>query len=202
MQKPIPDTKWAFIKALVEVHQSSNSQSAFSISTATYMTFLYQPYRRFTILLSFFNAGNGQFSITVTNHAGQIRVNNINLMGCSTENGLLLLLVLVFLMFGSPGDIGLNPHFKTNPLDGQIVAIKCENHHFKVVKCIHASRSLFRHRTQVWIVVHSGVKYILKDSWVREDRIHNEVATLRRMKGHKGLEGHVPTLIYGWQHHH
>jgi hypothetical protein len=118
-------------------------------------------------------------------------------MGCSTENGLLLLSVLAFLMFGSPGDIGLDPHFEINPLDGQVVAIKCENRRFEVVKRVHALRSLFGRGTQVWIVVHSGLKYILKDSWVREDHIHNEVATLRRIKGHKGLEGHVPKLIYG-----
>jgi hypothetical protein len=109
-----------------------------SISTATYLTFLCQPHRRFTISLSFINAGNGQFSITVTDRAGQIRVNNIDLMGSSIENGLLLLSVLAFLMFGSPEDIGLDPHFEINPLNGQVVAIKCENRRFEVVKRIHA----------------------------------------------------------------
>jgi hypothetical protein len=198
LKKPIPDTKWAFVKALVGVHQSPNARLTYStVSTATYLTFLYQPHCRFTILLSFINAGNGQFSITVTDRAGQIRVNNIDLMGCSTENGLLLLSVLAFLMFGSPEDIGLDPHFEINPLDGQVIAIKCENRRFQVVKRIHALPSLFGRGTQVWIVVHGGVKYILKDSWVREDRIHNEVTHLHRMKGHKGLEGRVPTLIHG-----
>ena len=199
LQKPIPDTKWAFVKALVEVPQSPTARltSYSTISTTAYLTFLYQPHRRFTILLSFINAGNGQFSITVTDRAGQIRVNNIDLMGCSTENGLLLLSVLASLMFGSPEDIGLDPHFEINPLDGQVVAIKCENRRFEVVKRIHALPSLFGRGTQVWIVVHRGVKYILKDSWVRENCIHNEVAHLQRMKDHKGLEGRVPTLIYG-----
>ena len=180
------------------MHQSPNARlTYYSISTATYQTFLHQPHRHFTILLTFINVGNGQFSITVTDRAGQIRVNNLDLMGCSAENGLLLLLVLVFLMFGSPEDIGLDPHFEINPLDGQVIAINCENRRFEVVKHIHALRLLFRRGTQVWIVVHSGVKYILKDSWVREDRNHDEVTALCRMKGHKGLEGHVPTLIYG-----
>ena len=195
LQKPIPDTGWAFVKALVDVHQSP--RLTYSISTATYLTFLHQPHRRFTISLSFINAGNGQFSITVTDRAGQLRVNNIDLMGSSTENGLLLLSVLAFLMFGGPEDIGLDPHFEINPLDGQAVAINCENRRFEVVKRIHALRSLFGRGTQVWIVVHSGVKYILKDSWVREDCIHDEVTALCRMKGHKGLEGCVPTLICG-----
>ena len=197
LQQPIPDTRWAFVKALVDVHQSPNARLTYSVSTATYLTFLHQPHRRFTISLSFINVGNGQFSITVTDRAGQIRVNNIDLMGSSTENGLLLLSVLAFLMFGRPEDIGLDPHFEINPFDGQAVAINCENRRFEVVKRIHALRSLFGRGTQVWIVVHSGVEYILKDSWVREDRIHNEVTALRRMKGHKGLEGCVPTLICG-----
>ncbi len=196
LQKRIPDTKWAFVKALVEV-QSPNARLTNKISTAAYLTFLCQPHRRFTILLSFINAEDSQFSITVTDRAGQIHVNNIDLMGCSIENGLLLLSVLAFLMFGSPEDIGLDPHFDINPLNGQVVAIKCENRRFEVVERIHAPPSLFGRGTQVWIVVHNGRKYILKDSWVREDRIHNEVAHLHRIKGHKGLKGRVPTLIYG-----
>jgi len=197
LQRRIPDTKWAFVKALVEVHQSPNARLTNTISTAAYLTFLCQPHRRFTILLSFINAEDGQFSITVTDRAGQIRVNNIDLMGCSIENGLLLLSVLAFLMFGSPEDIGLDPHFEINPLNGQVVAIKCENRRFEVVERIHALPSLFGRGTQVWIVVHNGRRYVLKDYWAREDRIHDEVARLRRIKDHKGLEGRVPTLIYG-----
>ena len=166
LQKRIPDAKWAFVKALVEVHQFSNAPLTNTISTAVYLTFLCQPHRCFTILLSFINAKDGLFSITVTDRAGQICVNNIDLMGCSIENGLLLLFVLAFLMFGSPEDIGLDPHFKINPLNGQVVAIKCENCRFEVVERIHALLLLFGRGTQVWIVVHNGRKYILKDSWV------------------------------------
>jgi hypothetical protein len=196
-QRHLPDVKWAFVKALVEVHQSPNARLTDTTSTATYLTFLCQPHRRFTILLSFTDAKNGQFSITVTDRAGQICVNNIDLMGSSTVNGLLLLSVLAFLMFGSPEDIGLDPHFEINPSDGQVVAIKCENRRFEVVERIHALQTLFGRGTQVWIVVRNGVKYVLKDSWVREDRIQNEVAHLCRMKDHKGLEGRVPSLICG-----
>jgi len=178
--------KWAFVKALVEEHQSQ-----------TYMTFLCQPHRRFTISLSFMKAEDVKFSITITDRAGRIRVNNIDLLAHSTENGLLLLYVLAFLMFGSPEDIGLDPHFEINPLDGQVTAIKCENRRFEVVRRVHALTPLCGRGTQVWVVVHDGVTYILKDFWVHEDSTHNEIAHLRKMKDHKELEGHVPTLIYG-----
>jgi hypothetical protein len=133
----------------------------------------------------------------VTDRAGQIRVNTIDLMGPSVENGLFLLSILAFLMFGSPEDIGLDPAFEINPANGQVIAIECENRRFEVVECIHALRSLFGRGTQVWIVTENGVKYIMKDSWVRENRIHNEVAHLSRMKDHKELKDRVPTLICG-----
>ena len=59
------------------------------------------------------------------------------------ENGLLLLSILAFLMFGSPEDVGLDPHFEIDPLNGHIVAVKCENRRFKVLKHIHALLTLF-----------------------------------------------------------
>ena len=37
----------------------------------------------------------------------------------------------------------------------------------------------------------------MKDSWVQEDGLHNEVAHLRRMASHEELKGRVPTLICG-----
>jgi len=189
--------KWVFVKALAEVHQTPDSKLlADTIGVkGPYLIFLSQPHRRFTITLSFINA---QFSITVTDRAGQIRVNTIDLLGSSDRNSLLFLSVLAFLMFGSPEDIGLNPSFEINPSNGRVVAIKCENHRFEVVKRIHVLRSLFGRGTQVWIVTYKGIKYVLKDSWVREDRIRNKVAHLSRMKDHsKELEDRVPTLICG-----
>ena len=196
-QKTSPGTKWVFIKALAEVHQTPDAKLTDMIGVKSYLTFLCQPHRRFTISLSFLNAEKGQFSITVTDHAGQIRINKIHLIGSSIENSLLLLSTLVFLMFGSPEDIGLDPSFEINPFNGQVIAIECENRRFEVVKRIHALQSLFGRGTQVWIVTHNGIKYIMKDSWVREDRIHNEVENLCRMKDHKELEDRVPTLICG-----
>ncbi len=47
----------------------------------------------------------------------------------------------------------------------------------------------------MWIVSHNGVRYIMKDSWVREDRNNNEVAHLRKMMSHKELKGCVLMLI-------
>ncbi len=59
------------------------------------------------------------------------------------ENGLLLSSILAFLMFGSPEDVGLNPHFEIDLLNGHIIAVECENRHFKVLKRIHALLTLF-----------------------------------------------------------
>ena len=192
-----PGTKWFFVKALAEVHQTLGAKLTDTISVRPYLIFLCQQHRRFTISLSFIYAEKLQFSITVTDRAGQVRVNKIDLMGSSIENGLLLLSLLAFLMFGSSGDIGLDPSFEINPSNGQIVAIECENRRFEVVKRIHALSSLFGRGTQVWIVTHKGTKYVMKDSWVQEDRIRDEVAHLRRMKDHKELDDRVPTLICG-----
>jgi hypothetical protein len=135
------DTGWAFIKAVAEVHQP-NTRLTKTI-TKSYLTFLCQPHRHFTILLSFFNPENTQFSITVTDRVGQLCITQMNLMKCLVDNGLLLLLILAFLMFGSPEDLGLNPHFEIDLLDGHIIAVECKNRHFEVLKRIHALPSLF-----------------------------------------------------------
>jgi hypothetical protein len=100
-------------------------------------------------------------------------------------------------MFGHLEDIGLDPYFEIDPSNGEVVAIECENRCFEIVKRIHVLHSLFGRGTQVWIVIHNGIKYIMKDSWVREVGLHNEVAHLRRMSAHKELKDRVPTLICG-----
>ncbi len=191
-QQDAADTGWAFVKAVAELHQPWSIET----TTRSYLTFLCQPHRRFAISLSFSNTRKSQFSVTVTDRVGQIRVANMDLME-SAENALLLLSILAFLMFGSPEDIGLDPHFETNPLNGHIVAVECENRRFEVLKRIHALPTLFGRGTQVWIVAHKGIRYIMKDSWVREDRTNNELAHLRKMLSHKELKDHVPTLICG-----
>ncbi len=189
------DTGWAFVKAVAEVHQP-NAQLT-DTTTRSYLTFLCQPHRHFTISLSFFNAKKIQFSVTVTDRVGQISIAKVDLIESSAENGLMLLSILAFLMFGSPEDVGLDPQFEINPLNGHIIAVECENRRFKVLKRIHALPTLFGRGTQVWIVAHNGIRYIMKDSWVLEDRNNNEARHLRRMVTHKELEGHVPTLICG-----
>ena len=138
-QNDFGDTGWAFVKAVAEVHQPRSTETA----TRSYLTFLCQPNRRFTILLSFFNTRKCEFSVTVTDRVGQICVPKIDLMESSVENGLLLLSILGFLMFGSPEDVGLDSHFEIDPLNGHIVAVKCENRRFEVLKRIHALPTLF-----------------------------------------------------------
>jgi hypothetical protein len=151
----------------------------------------------FTISLGFSNARKTQFSVTVTDRVGQIRLPMMDLMETSEENGLLLLSILAFLMFGSPEDVRLDPHFEINPLNGHIIAIECENHRFEVLKRIHALPTLFGRGTQVWIVAHNGIRSIMKDSWVREDHDNNELAHLCDMLTHKELEDRVRMLICG-----
>ena len=195
-QKGFADTGWAFVKAVAEVHQP-NAPST-DTTTKSYLTFLCQPHRRFAISLSFFsNAAKKHFSVTIIDRVGQITLGNTDLMTASVENGLIFLSILAFLMFGSPEDVGLDSHFEVNLFDGHIVAVKCENRHFEILKRIHALPTLFGRGTQVWIVVHNGIKYIMKDSWVPEDRNNDEVRHLRRMMTHKELKGRVPTLICG-----
>ena len=194
-QGDFADTGWAFVKAVAEVNQP-NAQLT-DTTTRSYLTFLCQPHRCFTVSLSFFNAKKIQFSVTVMDRVGQISVAKIDLMESSVDNGLVLLSILAFLMFGTPEDVGLDPQFEINSLNGHIVAVECENRRFKVLKRIHALPTLFGRGTQVWIVVHNGIRYIMKDSWVLEDRNNNEVRHLRRMATHKELEGRVPTLICG-----
>ena len=192
-QNDFADTGWAFVKAVAEVHQPPLTET----TSRLYLTFLCQPHRRFTILLSFFNARKTQFSVTVTDRVGQICVTKMDLMESSIENGLLLLLILVFLIFGSPEDVGLDPHFEINPLNGHIIVVKCENCCFAVLKCIHALPTLFGQGTQVWIVAHKGVRYIMKDSWVQEDHSNNKLAHLCKMLTHRELKDRVLTLICG-----
>ena len=193
-QKALLGPKWAFVNAFAVVRQWPNAELADSVKL--YLTFLCQPHCRFTISLSFIDTETGQFSITVTDHVGQVCINPIDLMQPSIDNGLFLLWILSFLMFGRLEDIGLDPHFEID-LQGQVAAIECKNRRFQVLERIHALPSLFGRGTQVWIVTHNGVKYIMKDFWAREDGIHNEVAHLRRMASHEELKGHVPTLICG-----
>ena len=193
LQQEVADTGWAFVKAVAEVHQPRSIET----NTRSYLTFLCQPHRRFTLSLSFSNTSKSQFSVAVTDRVGQIRACNMDLMGYAIENGLLLLSTLAFLMFGSPEDIGLDPHFEINPLNGHIIAVECENRRFEVLERIHALPTLFGRGTQVWIVAHKGIRYIMKDSWIREDRANNELAHLRNMLSHKKLKDRVPTLICG-----
>jgi hypothetical protein len=178
------------------VHHDQWPSAELADLVKSYLTFFCQPHRRFTISLFFIDTKTGQFSITVTDRIGQVHINPIDLMQPLIDNGLSLLWILAFLMFGCPEDIGLDPHFEID-LKGQAIAIKCENHCFEVFEHIHTLPSLFGQGTQVWIVTHNGIKYIMKDSWVREDGLHNEVAHLHRMVSHEKLKGHVPTLICG-----
>ena len=126
-------TGWAFVKAVAEVHQQQSTET----TTRSYL------HRHFTISLSFFNARKSQFSVTVTDRVGQIHVDKIDLMESLVENGLLLLSILAFLMFGSPEDVGLDPHFEINPLNGHVIVVECENRCFDILKCIHALPTLF-----------------------------------------------------------
>ncbi len=196
IQRDSPGTDWAFVKSLAEV-QTPDAVLTDTIAAELYLTFLFQPHRCFIISLSFIKTEKNQFSIAVTDRAGHICGNPMDLMGSSVENGLLLLSVLAFLMFGSSEDIGLDPSFEINPSNGQVVAIECENRRFELVKHIHSLRLIFGQGTQVWIVTENSIKYIMKNSWVRENGIHNEVVHLSRMKDHKELEDRVPTLICG-----
>lgn len=90
-----------------------------------YLTFVCQQYRRFTIALSFVD---GHSAILVTD-CGCLPA--IDLTGC-IQNDLSFLSVLAFLIFGSPADIGLDPHCEVDPLTGRITVINCDNRRFEI----------------------------------------------------------------------
>jgi hypothetical protein len=67
------------------LQRCTNQTRLTETTTRSYLTFLCQPHRRFTISLSFFNARKSQFSVTVTDRVGQIRVAKMDLMESSVE---------------------------------------------------------------------------------------------------------------------
>jgi hypothetical protein len=193
------DTDWAFARAFGEVtlQQQTPKRMIDTINAKSYLTFTCQPHRRFTIALSFYDSKAEKFTLTVTDRTGQVRVAGLHLRQFSVENALLFLLILVFLMFGSPEDIGFDPNCEVDPSTGKVIAINHQDRRFEIVQCIYALESLVGRATQVWVVTSDGEQYIMKDSWVQEDCVDSEVEHLRKMLSHDKIKGCVPTLVCG-----
>ena len=194
---PFGNTDWAFIRAFGEVTSGTQLRRVTeSINVKSYLMFLCQCNRRFVIALSFVDVKKAKFALTLSDREGQIQLGTISLSSPGTRNGIAILKVLAFLMFGSPSDIGLDPHFEMGP-DGRAAAITVDNRRFDVVDRIHALESLLGRGTQVWVVKENGSQFILKDSWVLVERVESEVNFLQMMTSHGELKDRVPLFVCG-----
>lgn len=189
---------WAFIRAIAEVTTSPSISKRMidSINAKSYLMFLCQYNRRFVVALSFTAAVEQPFRLTVTDREGQIRW-TVGLNATrSKERAILFLRILVVLMFGSSTDIGLDPNIEIDN-NGKCTAITVEQRRFEVVDLIYSLNSVVGRGTRIWVVMHDGVTYTLKDSWIQHERVHSEVTMLEKIKEDKQLTGRVPTLFCG-----
>ena len=187
---------WSTIRAFGEVSgQGSFPQRMFdTINEKSYLLFLTQDNRRFVPALSF--DGSGNFSLTVTDRQGQVRMGVISLYASGKECALLLLRVLAVLMYGSLSDIGLDASMICDGA-GHVTSIVVNNKEFTVFRRIYALQALVGRGTKVWVVIRDGQYYILKDSWVQLGRVESEVDFLQRMAKYPELAGCIPRLIEG-----
>jgi hypothetical protein len=164
-----------------------------TINDKSHRLFLTQDNRRFVPALRF--DGSGNFSLTITDRQGQIRMPAMSLFISGKDCALLLLRILATLMYGSPSDVGLDPSMICDK-KGNVTTISV-NKKFTVFRKIFASQALVGRGTKVWIVTRDDQYYILKDSWVQSGRVEFEINFLKLMTLHPSLTGRVPKLIEG-----
>jgi hypothetical protein len=189
---------WAFIRAIAEVSRSSSISPLMihTINAKTYLMFLCQYNRRFVVALSFTDAKDESFRLTVTDREGQVQWTVGLSAARSKEHAKLFLRILVFLMFGTPANIGLDPNIEIDHT-GRCVAITLRQKRFEVVGLVYSLDSVVGRGTRVWVVTHDGVKYTLKDCWIQLERVGSEVSMLEKTKKDGKLDGRVPTLFCG-----
>jgi hypothetical protein len=187
---------WFDIRAIGEVTSADRLPRRMfqTVNQKSYLMFLSQCVRRFIPALSF--DGEGNFTLTITDRQGQVRMALMSLTASGTESALLILKILACLMYGPEEDVGIDPTM-TRGLKYDVEAICINKQRFIVDRLIYRIQSLLGRGTQVWVVKHRNKSYILKDSWVQSGRVGSEIDFLTLMKGHKFLEGYVPHLFEG-----
>jgi len=196
LQDPNKQTDWAFIRSFAEVTRSpeASKQMTDTINAKSYLLFLCQHDRRFTLALSF--TGDRSVRLTVADREGIIRWNKSLVVGQSRQHAQLFLRILSFLSFGSPVDIGLDPNVEIDHT-GKCVAITVEGKRFVVVEIIYSLDSIVGRGTRVWVVTHGTMCYTLKDSWTQHKCVDSELLMLEKMLLDDKLTGRVPTLFCG-----
>ena len=195
---PYVHTDWTHVHAFAEAtSQSKSTRIDKTINVKTYLMFRCCPTRRFVIALSFTRKEHRlQFGLTITDHEGQIRWAAQDILGPGSFVGTRILTILTFLFFRSRSDLGLDPYVKINAR-GDPTMITVDGQEFQVVEPIYSLDSFLGRGTHVWLVTKDGNRYIIKDSWIQEDRVTSEVVFLQKMAAHPEIHGCVPELICG-----
>lgn len=173
------DSDWCFIRAIAEVTSEKRTPSCMTdtINAKSYLMFQCQVNRRFVVALSF--TGNGKFMLTLTDREGQLRWYEMPLFE-NRKHLDLFFHVFSFLMFGEDSDIGLDPNFEFNDL-GKLLAITVDKKRFVVERLVYELSCIVGRATRVWVVKHDNKYYVLKDSWIQENRVDSEISILQKM---------------------
>ena len=187
---------WSSIRAFGEVtaQESFPTRMTDTVNEKSYLLFLTQDNRRFVPALRF--DGGDNFSLTVTDRQGQIRMPAMSLSVSGKNCALVLLRILAVLMYGSLSDVGLDPSMVCDK-KGVVSSIFVNGKEFTVFRRIYALQALVGRGTKVWIVTREGQYYILKDSWIQSGRVESEIKFLELMARHPAFSGRVPKLIEG-----
>jgi hypothetical protein len=187
---------WSSIRAFGEVtaQESFPPRMTDTVNDKSFVLFLTQDNRRFVPALKF--DGSGNFSLTITDRQGQIRMPALSLFMSGKDCALLLLRILAALMYGSLFDVGVDPSMVCDK-EGNVTTIFVNEKEFKVYRRIYALQALVGRGTKVWIVTRGEQFYILKDSWVQSGRLESEIDFLKLMVLDPILTGRVPKLIEG-----
>jgi hypothetical protein len=187
---------WSSIRAFGEVtaQESFPTRMTDTVNEKTYLLFLTQDNRRFVPALRF--DGSSNFSLTITDRQGQIRMPAMSLSVSGKSCALDLLTILAALMYGSASDVGLDPSMECDE-EGNVVSIWVNKKVFNVFRRIYALQALVGRGTKVWIVTRLDQYYILKDSWIQSGRVESEMNFLDAMARHPSLTGRIPKLVEG-----
>jgi hypothetical protein len=188
---------WRRVRSFAEVTSEKvyPQRMTTTIDAKSYVMLTYQFNRRFVAALSI--SGASKYTLTLTDREGQIRFQGGALSDGNRENASLFLRILCFFMFGSLSDIGLDPHFISNPTTGELTAVMVDDRRFQLLQRIYTLDNMLGRGTKVWIVASNNEKFALKDSWVSTRNGTSEVDFLKAILGHHKLKNFVPTIVCG-----
>jgi Fungal protein kinase len=187
---------WPMIYAFAEVGGGPNFPKCMisSISNKSYVMFMKQHDRRFVPALCF--DGKGMFSVVITDRHGQITMSPMSLLR-GRANAIILMKILCFLMYGSVEHTGLDVTMSRGP-DAKVRKIFVNQRPYDVYRKIYLLESLISRGTVIWIAIGLDRQfYIIKDSWIQENRVESEIQHLEKLKDDSVLGKRVPRLVDG-----